>query len=34
MSEEVKDKDKGEFPSGLVVRIWGFHSHGPGLIPS
>ena len=26
-------KKKGEFPGGLVVRIWHFHSRGPGLIP-
>ena len=22
-----------EFPGGLVIRIWCFHCHGPGLIP-
>ena len=23
----------GEFPGGLVVRIWGFHCHSPSSIP-
>ena len=23
----------GEFPGGLVVRIWHFHRYGPGSIP-
>ena len=23
----------GEFPGGLVVRIPGFHCHGPGSLP-
>ena len=23
-----------EFPGGLVVRIWCFHCHGPGLVCS
>ena len=22
-----------EFPGSLVVRIWGFHCHGPGSLP-
>ena len=27
-------KEEGQFFSGLVVRIPGFHCHGPGSIPS
>ena len=23
-----------EFPCALIIRIWGFHSHDPGSIPS
>lgn len=25
--------EKGEFPGGLVVRMLGFYSNGPGSIP-
>ena len=28
-----KVKETGEFPGGLVVRISGFHGHGPGSVP-
>ena len=31
--KEKRKKKKREFPGGLVVRILGFHCHGPGSIP-
>ena len=32
-SAALKDRINWEFPGGLVVRILGFHCHGPGSIP-
>ena len=28
-----KERERREFPGGLVVRILGFHFHGPGSFP-
>ena len=33
-TEDTKRKrENREFPGGLVVRIPGFHCHGPGSVP-
>ena len=29
----IKNRQHWEFPGGLVVRIPGFHCHGPGSVP-
>ena len=31
--EKKRKKKAPEFPGGLVVKILGFHYHGPGSIP-
>ena len=31
--KRLKTEHKGEFPDGLILKIWGFHCHGPGSIP-
>ena len=31
-TNNIKIAEAGEFPGDLMVRILGFHSHGPGSI--